>query len=156
MAKFLLIFSAFACALWQKSLFASDELKEEAEGCSSHKSLLLTHQDIADRLSKGLFGHKKLRMQLALAPAAPEYLTEEFIAIMQNLSQKMDVYEKCYIVRALIKVPATHLTALKDNLSAEWVQQLNSMPNKKRVSFIKKMHEQEPSQWQKELEKHLR
>lgn len=152
MTKRFFILYALIVLLLQNPLWASDEEMEwrKTKEVSSHKTpaLLMTHQEVANKLSQGMFLHKKIRVQLALAPAAPEYLTEEFINLVQNFSQKMNIYEKCYVIRAMMKFPAPHLAMLKDFLD---IEKLQLLPNSERVSFIKKLAKIEPSQWPAEL-----
>jgi len=146
------IFLAFSAALLtQDSLCASEEVEDKLDKAFTAKQVSdLSRQEVTDRLSQGMFRDRKFRIQLALAPATHEFLTEEFIRIVQILSQKMNIYEKCYIIRAVMKFPATQLTTLKDVLD---VEQLQLAPNSERVSFIKKLSKMEPSQWQDELER---
>jgi hypothetical protein len=106
---------------------------------------------VADRLSPGLFRQKKLRIKIALAPASQEYLTEEFITVVQNLTQKMDIFEKCYVIRAVMKIPVPQLVILKDILTVEHTEQLQALPNPDRVLFIKNLNKIEPNQWQNEI-----
>jgi len=139
--------------LKQQSLLASEILKSDVQELPSPTriSSFMTHQMVADRLSQGLCRQKKLRMKITLAPASQEYLTEEFITVVQNLTQKMDIYEKCYVIRAIMKIPVLQLTTLKNILTVEHTEQLQDLPNSDRVSFIKKLNKIEPNQWQNEI-----
>ncbi|MFN6414851.1 MAG: hypothetical protein ACK4V2_03655 [Pseudomonadota bacterium] len=141
------IFLMLVVALTQNPFWASDEFDSEQE-----KSTLsfMTHQEVENRLCSGLFPSSKQRVQLALAPAAQEYLTEEFIAIVQRFFQKMNIYEKCYVIRAVMKLPVAHLTTL-NNLTTEHAQQLINVLPKERVDFLKKIRNQDSSQWQAEI-----
>ncbi|MEI7494412.1 MAG: hypothetical protein WCJ92_07455 [Alphaproteobacteria bacterium] len=149
----LILCTLVACLLEKHSLQASEELESNIQELSSptHTTSFMTHQMVADQLSQGLFSQKKQRIQIALAPAAPEYLTEEFIKIVQNLTQKMDIYEKCYVIRAVMKIPVQQLTTLSNILTVEHLEQLQDLPNSERVSFIKKLNKIEPNQWQNEI-----
>jgi hypothetical protein len=111
----------------------------------------MTHQDVEYRLSLGLFPSSKQRIQIALDRATPEYLTEDFITIVQKLSHKMDIYKKCYVIRAVMKIPVQQLTPLRDILTVEHTEQLQALPNSERVSLIKKLNKIEPNQWQNEI-----
>jgi hypothetical protein len=150
----LLILCKLAASLLdQKSLLASEELENDVQELSAPKntSSFMTQQMMADRLSQGLCYQKKLRIKIALAPAATGYLTEEFINIVQNLTQKMDIYEKCYVIRAVMKIPVLQLTTLRDILTVEHTEQLQALPNSDRVLFIKNLNKIEPNQWQNEI-----
>jgi len=150
----LLILCKLAASLLdQKSLRASEALKSDIQELSSptHTPSFMTQQIVADRLSPGLFRQKKLRIKIALAPASQEYLTEEFITVVQNLTQKMDIFEKCYVIRAVMKIPVPQLVILKDILTVEHTEQLQALPNPDRVLFIKNLNKIEPNQWQNEI-----
>ncbi len=150
----LLILCTLAVGLLEKrSLWASEMLEEADKAPSAHKdsSSFMTHHDVEKRLSLGLFPSSKQRVKLALAPASQEYLTEEFITIVQNFSHKMDIYEKCSVIRTVMKIPVPQLVALKDILTVEHLEQFQALPNSERVSFIKKLNKIEPNQWQSEI-----
>ena len=140
--------------LEQHSLLASGIFKSDVEELSSSTKVtsFMTHQDLENRLSLGLFPSSKQRIQIALAPATQEYLTEEFMTIVQKLSHKMNIFEKCYVIRAVMKIPVSQLTTLSDILTVEHLKQLQALPNLERVSYIKKLHKIEPTQWQNEIE----
>lgn len=154
MNKHLLIFWILATGLLeQHSLRASGIFKSDVEELSSSTKVtsFMTHQDLENRLSLGLFPSSKQRIQIALAPATQEYLTEEFMTIVQKLSHKMNIFEKCYVIRAVMKIPVSQVTTLSDILTVEHLEQLQALPNSERVSFIKKLHKIEPTQWQNEI-----
>jgi hypothetical protein len=149
----LILCTLAASLLGQKSLRASEALKSDIQELPSPTriSSFMTQQIVADRLSQGLCYQKKLRIKIALAPASQEYLTEEFITVVQNLTQKMDIFEKCYVIRAVMKIPVPQLVILKDILTVEHTEQLQDLPNPERVSFIKKLNKIEPNQWRNEI-----
>ncbi len=149
----LILWTLTSVFLRQQSLRASEEVESDAQELSSptHISSFITQQIVADMLSQSMPFHKKQRIQITLAPAAPEYLTEEFIKIVQNLTQQMDIYEKCYVIRAVMKIPVLQLTTLRDILTVEHTEQLQALPNSERVLFIKKLNKIEPNQWQTEI-----
>ena len=154
MNKHLLILWILSTGLLeQHSLRASGIIEEADKAASVHKdsSSFMTHQDLENRLSLGLFPSSKQRIQIALAPATQEYLTEEFMIIVQKLSRKMDIFEKCYVIRAVMKIPVSQLTMLSDILTVEQLEQVQALPNSERVSFIKKLYKIEPTQWQNEI-----
>ena len=154
MNKHLLILWMLATGLLEKHSLQASEITEEADKATSvHKdsSSFMTHQDLENRLSLGLFPYSKQRIQIALAPATQEYLTEEFMTIVQKLSRKMDIFEKCYVIRAVMKIPVSQLTMLSDILTVEQLEQVQALPNSERVSFIKKLYKIEPTQWQNEI-----
>lgn len=142
-----------ACLLEKHSLQASEELESNIQELSSptHTTSFMTHQMVADQLSQGLFSQKKQRIQIALAPATQEYLTEDLITIVQKLSCKMNIFEKCYVIRAMMKIPVPQLVALRDILTVEHTEQLQALPNPDRVLFIKNLNKIEPNQWQNEI-----
>ena len=149
----LILWTLAVALLEQQSLRASEILEETDKTPSVHKdsSSFMTHQEVENRLSQGLCCQKKLRIGIALAPAAQEYLTDEFIIIVQNFAQKIDIYEKCYVIRAVMKIPVQQLTTLRDILKDESLEQFQALPNYERVAFIKKLHKLEPNQWQSEI-----
>jgi hypothetical protein len=117
--------------LEQNSLRASGIFKSDVEelSLSTKVTSFMAHQDLENRLSLGLFPSSKQRIQIALAPATQEYLTEEFMTIVQKLSLKMDIFEKCYVIRAVMKIPVSQLTTLSDILPVEHLEQLQALPN---------------------------
>ena len=149
----LILCTLVACLLEKHSLQASEELESNIQELSSptHTTSFMTHQMVVDQLSKGLFFHKKLRIQIALAPATQEYLTEEFMTVVQNFTQEMNIFEKCYVIRAMIRIPVSQLTTLRDILTVKHTEHLQALPNSERVSFIKKLKKIEPNQWQHEI-----
>ena len=151
MNKHLLILWMLATGLLEKHSLQASEIIEEADKATSvHKapSSFMTHQEVENRLSLGFFPYSKQRIQIALAPATQEYLTEEFITVVQNLTQKMNIFEKCYVIRAMMKIPVPQLVVLRDILTVERAEQLQALPNYERVSFIKELHKIETNQWQ--------
>lgn len=151
MKIYLFTLSILTSSFLMQTMVASEEVADELDKATTAKQVsYLTYQEVKNRLSSGLFPSSKQRIQLALAPAAQEYLTEEFINLVQNFSQKMNIYEKCYVIRAVMKLPAAHLIPLS-NLTTEYAQQLVYVPGTERVDFLKKLRDQEPSQWQTEM-----
>lgn len=117
----LILWTLASVFLEQHSLRASGIFESDIEELSlpTKAPSFMTQQMVVDKLSKGLFFHKKVRVQIALAPATQDYLTEEFITVVQNLTQKMDIFEKCYVIRSIIKIPVSQLTTLSDILTVE-------------------------------------